>query len=97
MQFAVDTSALRYYNSSSFEKSLSTDVTGKTTVTATGFKDGMEEFYREYMEPVLNQMAEDMRRQADKEEQTVVTVGGRTINDAVTRQKAASGYRFTAG
>ena len=39
-------------------------------------------------------MADDMRRQADKKEQTIVHVGNRTIKDAVTTQERADGYRF---
>lgn len=66
MSFAVDTSALRYYSSDSFAKSISANVTSNSSVAVTGFKEGMEEFYREYIEPTMAQMAEDMRRQADK-------------------------------
>lgn len=40
------------------------------------------------------QMADDMRRQADKQEQTVVQIGNRVVNDAVTTQKKANGYVF---
>ena len=94
MSFAVDTSALKYYNSDSFAQSVSADVATHSTVTATGFKEGMEEFYREYIEPTLSQMADDMRRQADKQEQTVVQIGNRVVNDAVTTQKKANGYVF---
>ena len=95
MSFAVDTSALKYYSSDSFAQSVSADVAAHSTVTATGFKEGMEEFYREYIEPTLSQMADDMRRQADKQEQTVVQIGNRVVNDAVTTQKKANGYVFT--
>jgi len=94
MSFAVDTSALKYYSSDSFAQSVSADVAAHSTVTATGFKGGMEEFYREYIEPTLSQMADDMRRQADKQEQTVVQIGNRVVNDAVTTQKKANGYVF---
>ena len=94
MSFAVDTSSLKYYNSDSFAQSVSADVAAHSTVTATGFKEGMEEFYREYIEPTLSQMADDMRRQADKQEQTVVQIGNRVVNDAVTTQKKANGYVF---
>lgn len=94
MSFAVDTSALKYYSSDSFAQSVSADVATHSTVTATGFKEGMEEFYREYIEPTLSQMADDMRRQADKQEQTVVQIGNRVVNDAVTTQKKANGYVF---
>ena len=94
MSFAVDTSALKYYSSDSFAQSVSADVAAHSTVTATGFKEGMEEFYREYIEPTLSQMADDMRRQADKQGQTVVQIGNRVVNDAVTTQKKANGYVF---
>ena len=94
MSFAVDTSALKYYNSDSFAKSISTDFTSNTSVTSTGFIDGMEEFYKEYIEPTMVQMAADMRRQADKNEQTVVQIGTRTISEAVTTQQKANGFVF---
>lgn len=95
MSFAVDTSALRYYDSNSFAKTMSANVVSTASVTATGFKEGMEEFYREYVEPTMAQMAADMRRQADKPEQTVVQIGNRTISDAVVTQQKANGYSFT--
>lgn len=94
MRFAVDTSALKYYTSDSFSKSVSADVTSSRNFSVTGFKEGMEEFYREYIEPTLSQMADDMRRQADKNEQTVVQIGNRTVTDAVTTQRKANGYVF---
>lgn len=94
MDFAVDTSALKYYDSDSFAKSVSANVTSNSSVTATGFKEGMEEFYREYIEPTVAQMAEDMRRQADKKEQTIVQIGNRVVSDAVTTQQRANGYVF---
>lgn len=55
----------------------------------------MREFYHEYVEPTLKEIATDTKRQADKKEQTIVKVGNRTINDAVTTQKAANGFSFT--
>ena len=94
MSFAVDTSALRYYSSDSFAKDISADVTSNRSYSITGFKEGMEEFYHEFIEPTITQMAEDVRRQADKKEQTVVQVGNRVISDAVTTQQKANGYVF---
>ena len=64
------------------------------SVTATGFKEGMEEFYKEYIEPTMVQMAGDMRRQADKNEQTVVQIGNRVVTDSVATQQRANGYVF---
>ncbi len=94
MRFAVDTSALKYYTSDSFSKSVSADVVNNRNFSVTGFKEGMEEFYREYIEPTLSQMADDMRRQADKNEQTIVQIGNRTVTDAVTTQRKSNGYVF---
>lgn len=94
MGFAVDTSALKYYNSDSFGRSVSANVTSNASVTATGFVEGMEEFYRDYIQPTMTQMAADMRRQADKPEQTIVQIGNRTVSDAVATQQRANGYVF---
>ena len=55
----------------------------------------MREFYQEYVEPTLKEIASDTKRQADKEEQTIVQVGNRTISDAVVTQQKANGYSFT--
>ena len=54
----------------------------------------MRDFYRDYVEPTLREIAADTKRQADKDEQTIVQVGGRTITDAVTKQQNANGYKF---
>lgn len=94
MRFAVDTSALKYYTSDSFAKSVSADVTSNRNLSVTGFEECMKEFYKEYVEPTLSQMADDMRRQADKNEQTIVQIGNRTVTDAVTTQRKANGYVF---
>ena len=95
MSFAVDTSALRYYSSDSFAKDVSVDFTSNRSYSIAGFREGMEEFYHEFIEPTVTQMAEDVRRQADKKEQTIVKVGNRVISDAVTTQQKANGYVFT--
>lgn len=94
MRFAVDASALKYYTSDSFAKSVSADVTSNRNLSVTGFEECMKEFYKEYVEPTLSQMADDMRRQADKNEQTIVQIGNRTVTDAVTTQRKANGYVF---
>ena len=54
----------------------------------------MREFYKEYVEPTLREIASDTKRQADKEEQTIVQIGNRTITDAVVTQKRANGFVF---
>ena len=55
----------------------------------------MRDFYHDYMESSFNRMVAATERQADKNEQTIVQVGNRTITDAVTTQKKANGYSFT--
>ena len=36
----------------------------------------------------------EAKRQADKNEQTIVEIGGRTITDAVREQKSRNGFSF---
>ena len=55
----------------------------------------MRDFYHEYVEPTLREIAADTKRQADKDEKTVVQVGNRVVNDAITTQRRANGYSFT--
>lgn len=95
MTMAVDTSALRYYDSDAFARTISSNVETNSEISSTGFKQAMEDFYREYVEPTLNQIAEDTRRQADKDEHPIVQIGNRVITDAVDVQTKANGYRFT--
>lgn len=95
MSFAVDTSALRYYSSDSFAKSISANVTSNSNFTTDeGFEVAMDNALERYYQNHVSQMAENMRRQADKKEQTIVQVGNRTVTDAVTTQRSANGYRF---
>lgn len=55
----------------------------------------IRDFYHEYVEPTLREIAADTKRQADKDEKTVVQVGNRVVNDAITTQRRANGYSFT--
>ena len=57
--------------------------------------EDMRDFYCEFMESSINRMVVATERQANKKEQTIVKVGNRTINDAVTTQKEANGFSFT--
>ncbi len=70
------------------------DIKGATTVTATGFKEGMSDWYKEYLEPTMAQMAENMRKQAEKSEQTVVNIGNRAVSEAVNIMQKANGFVF---
>ena len=55
----------------------------------------MRDFYREFVEPTLKDIAADTKRQADKEENINVKVGNRDITRAVDIQREANGYSFT--
>ena len=54
----------------------------------------MQDFYREYVEPTLKEIASDTKKQADKQEQTIVQIGNRTITDTIVKQQKANGFVF---
>lgn len=60
----------------------------------TGVATSIRDFYFECVEPTLKEIAADTKRQADKEEQTIVQVGNRTVTDAVVTQQKANGFVF---
>ena len=94
MRFAVDTSALKYYTSDSFAKEVGTKVSasGKYAINGSFSLDGMKEAVMQALRETG--LVDDVRRQADKNEQTIVQIGNRTVNDAVTTQRKANGYVF---
>ena len=47
----------------------------------------MRDFYRDFVEPSVNRMVAATEKQADKEEQTIVEIGGRRITEAVEKQQ----------
>lgn len=94
LEYQVDTSKVKFSDNSSLMGVATGSVTKQTDVAVSGFKEGMVEFYREYMEPTMREMAGDMKRQADKKEETVVQIGNRTVHDAVIEQREANGYSF---
>ena len=94
LEYQVDTSKVKFSDNSSLMGVATGSVTKQTDVAVSGFKEGMVEFYREYLEPTMREMAVDMKRQADKKEETVVQIGNRTVHDAVIEQREANGYSF---
>lgn len=59
------------------------------------WKSDMVAFYTEYVAPILTAIATDTKRQADKNEKTVVTLGNKTLLTELKRQEKANGYQFT--
>lgn len=94
MALSLDTSALGYYDPQRFASSITADVETHTDASDLSFREAMADFYREYVQPTMNQLADDMRRQADKEERPVVQIGNRVITDTVEEQRKANGYQF---
>lgn len=94
MRFAVDTSALKYYTSDSFAKEVGTKVSasGKYAINGSFSLDGMKEAVMQALRETG--LVDDVRRQADKNEQTIVQIGNRTVTDAVTTQRKSNGYVF---
>lgn len=68
---------------------------GADGIGYSGFRRALEDFYTDYVQSTVNQMASDMNRQANKKEQTTVQIGNKTVTDAVVTQQNANGYRFT--
>ena len=62
--------------------------------TDSSMYEDMREFYVDYMEQAINRVVAATEKQADKNEQTIVQIGNRSINDAVVTQKRANGYVF---
>lgn len=84
---AVDTSAYTYRSSDSYSGVVTTG--SKTTVSSAGYEDSVSGFFG-----VLEQIASDVRKQADKDEETVIEIDGRKVSDTVTSKKKANGYVF---
>lgn len=59
------------------------------------FSEAMRTFYMTYMEPTMRSMATDMKRQADKEETTVVRMNSREVAKEIKKQNVVNGYSFS--
>ena len=55
----------------------------------------LQDFYKEYVEPTLKEIASDTKKQADKHEKTIVQIGNRTITDTIVTQQKANGFVFS--
>ena len=97
LAFAVDTTSLDNFNPRNMAYTIGAEVQSNYNNTVMTDNSSMRKVMKEAMLEALNtsDMAVDMRRQADKNEQTIVQVGNRTITDAVETQQKANGYKFT--
>lgn len=102
----VDTSNLRNYTANTgigFEDSTIIHnarqeyaVSGSVkTEVGYDFSNQMKTIITTELQPYLSDIRDDTRRQADKKESVNVTIGRKTIREAVVEQKAADGFNFT--
>lgn len=60
-----------------------------------GLKDAIKEALDDLgITTAVNDISRNTKTQADKKEQTIVEIGGKTVTDAVTTQRNANGYSF---
>lgn len=76
------------------------EVSTRGTVQATlnsggGLKDAIKEALDDLgITTAVNDISRNTKTQAEKKEQTIVEIGGKTVTDAVTTQRNANGYSF---
>lgn len=90
--FSVDSNAVV----ADFNRDFTTQVQANHTVKDEGFNSHMEDFFTNYMEPILKSIDDNTRKQADKHEQTNVYVGNKIVTDVVEEQARSNGYRFVS-
>lgn len=89
MSFAVDTSALKYYNADSFEKSISADVTTRGNVATVGFEG---DIVQGISESVYSAVSAAMRESKDNDTpQLNVYLDGRQITSVVEKRQRERG------
>ena len=66
-------------------------------ISDTNFYESLKNFYKDCMEQTIKEIAYDTKRQANKNEKTVVQIGTREITESVKTQQDANGFSFTKG
>lgn len=86
--FSRDISVQRYTHSS-ISGAVQAAITADNPITA-----AFKEIAEAVIVPAIQGVEVQAKRQADKNEQTIVEIGGRTITDAVREQKSRNGFSF---
>ena len=89
----VDFSNLALPNIGEIATSVSGSITANTNLTTQAMTSDVAEFFTETLMPVITQISDDTKRQADKDENVVLD--GRKLTDSVNKRNRASGYSFT--
>lgn len=64
------------------------------SVNAKGDTDSMQRFYTDTILPIITNIANDTKRQADKNERVDVYMDSRKVTESVNKQNRANGYSF---
>lgn len=89
----VDMSNLSLPNIADIATSVSGAITASSDVTTQAMTSDLAEFFTDTLMPVIMQISDDAKRQADKSE--VITLDGRRVTQSVNRQNSVNGYSFT--
>lgn len=89
----VDTSGMSIPSIGDMVGSVQGNITTSGRMTFDGATTSLEEFLVDTLMPVVNQISDDAKRQADKSE--TITIDGRKLTDSVNRQNRTNGYSFT--
>lgn len=81
-------------NLSALSASVSGAINANSNIATDIATSDLANFFTDTLMPVINQISEDAKRQADKEE--TVTLDGRKITQGVNRQNRRSGFSFTS-
>ena len=87
-------SQMSYHPSNALSRTVDADSSAARRSSEGSMYADMRDFYRDFVEPSVNRMVAATEKQADKEEQTIVEIGGRRITEAVEKQQNANGYKF---
>ena len=89
----IDMSNIAMPNVSAIAGNIQGAINTNNNITTQAMTGDMAEFFTETLMPVIMDIANDAKRQADKSE--VITLDGRKLNDGLTAQRKNNGYSFT--
>lgn len=91
---STNTMSGSYYPMHDMSSSFNDDNQSNLRRNSSSQYDSIRDLVVEHISPLMREIATNTKIQADKNEQTIVQIGNRTITDAVTTQKKANGYVF---
>ena len=95
MSATVDVSNVSMPGMASILGEVSGNIRQSGSVAIKNETEDMRAFFDDVLMPVVNEIAADAKRQADKKETTEVYMDSRKVTESVNRQNRANGYSFT--